>query len=243
MPGILLSLLMPTGVSRLSFEAITLTHCLGTGTFGAVVAGKFDDKFVAVKLPKVHTSTGGNFYSSAELSPLSALPKDSEERRNVVQMYGTVKVPLTWIAEKGPTKDFRKCINASAYIGATSGVPAIVLEQTSRHRLRDLMSDVRLPVSVHSSIRKSTGDERKAMLAAQAKHFRGVMVAAKKSNHISAGPLRMFTSPDSSAAWDILSGVAHGMHLIHRRGVVHRGMYPPGEFFYQPSSFTHDPKR
>ena len=226
----LFALAIPSGKGTsqhsISFDAISLTHCLGTGTFGAVVAGKYNGKWIAMKLPKRH---GNDMYSNTELRPLSALPKEGRERRNAVQLYGTVRVPLTWIAEKGPTKMFRNCINATAYAGAVKSVPAIVLEQTSRHRLHGLMSAVRLGTDVYAEIKKTTGGDKTAMRNAQIKHFREMLRRAKKSNKLSAGPLRMFTSPDSGAAFDVLAGVARGMHMVHRNGVVHRGMYPPGE--------------
>ena len=226
----LFALAIPSGQGTshksISFESISLTNCLGTGTFGAVVAGKYNGHWIALKLPKRH---GSDMYSNAELRPLSALPKEGRERRNVVQLYGTVKVPLTWIAEKGPTKMFRNCINATAYAGAVKSVPALVLEQTSRHRLGALMSAVRLGSDVYTEIKKTTRGDKTAMRNAQIKHFREMLRRAKKSNKLSAGPLRMFTSPDSGAAFDVLAGVARGMHMVHRNGVVHRGMYPPGE--------------
>ena len=87
-----------SAVSEFEFSELDFDNCLGSGTYGAVLSGKFisgelTGKDVAAKFPRRLSTWWGTRFNDAERDLLHNLQQKVGVHRNIIRLLGNVSVP------------------------------------------------------------------------------------------------------------------------------------------------------
>ena len=95
-----------SAVSEFEFSELDFDNCLGSGTYGAVLSGKFisgelTGKDVAAKFPRRLSTWWGTRFNDAERDLLHNLQQKVGVHRNIIRLLGNVSVPTEWLVSRG----------------------------------------------------------------------------------------------------------------------------------------------
>lgn len=225
-------------VTLLAVDHLTVSRCIGVGANSITFAGTAllrhltIPQAVAVKVGYHNPYMPP--YEHTEVQANSALSTDGHSHRNIVEYHGIARFPLVQLLGDGPLADGGWSIRArsggrcSPVLNVTSmklheatstgaaGAFAIVTEV-----LGDISLGAALDLLSSPATKASLANESQlGSLVEQAAKFR---LALTKSHNRSAA-LSLMTRRHTTGGWDVLIGLAEGMHHMHKRGVVHRDL-------------------